>query len=92
MTRPARAYAAPRLLTAQEAADYFRLSVKAFERLKVGRVPFGAAIRYDRRALDAHLDEIAGLAPPLPAHSADNDPEAALDRFTANRAHASGPS
>lgn len=92
MTRSARVAPASRLLTAQEAAAYFRLSVKAFERLNVGRVPFGAAIRYDRRALDAHLDEIAGLAPPLPVHPADNDPEAALDRFTATRAHASGRS
>lgn len=72
----------PRLLTAKEAAGYFRLPVTAFERLRIGRVCFGARVLYDRKALDAHLDELAGLAPQS-GPTADNDAEAALDRFTA---------
>lgn len=77
---------APRLLTAQEAAAYFHLSVKSFERLNVGRVPLGAAIRYDRVALDAYLDEQSGLAKPSPTPHANDDAEAALDRFTLHSA------
>jgi hypothetical protein len=74
---------APRLITAPEAAGYFGLSVKAFERLNVARVCFGARVLYDRHALDAYLDGISGLdsrGRPLP----DDDPEAALARFTAD--------
>ena len=70
----------PRLLTAQDAAAYFRLGVKAFERLAIGRVSLGAKVLYDRFALDAYLDDLAGLARPSPATPADNDPEAAFDR------------
>lgn len=77
---------APRLLTAEEAAAYFHLSVKSFERLNVGRVPLGAAIRYDRVALDAYLDELSGLARTSPTPHANDDAEAALDRFTLNSA------
>jgi hypothetical protein len=92
MTRAAHVSPASRLLTAQEAADYFRLPLKAFERLNVGRVPLGAAIRYDRLALDAHLDTLSGLSR-TPAQAHDNDDaEAALDRFTPRPASASGRS
>ncbi len=90
MAAPAPAPIAPRLLTAREAAAYLQLPVKTFERLRLGRVALGAAVRYDRFALDAHLDALSGLPPqsgPTPAArapSADNDdPEAALDRFMA---------
>lgn len=69
-----------RLLTAREAATYFRLSVVQFERLHVGRVCFGAKVLYDRVALDAYLDGLNGLKSQS-APIADNDPEAALDRF-----------
>ena len=89
---PARASLPSRLLTADEAADYFKLPKKAFERLNVGRVPLGTAIRYDRCALDAYLDDLAGLARSSAAPSADNDPEAALDRFTARFPSAAGRS
>lgn len=72
-----------RLLTVQEAAAYFRLPVKKFERLNVGRVPFGAAIRYDKVALDAHIDALSGLSRPTAQAQDNDDPEAALDRFMA---------
>lgn len=89
---------ASRLLTAQEAAAYCRLPVKTFERLRLGRVALGAAIRYDRFALDAHLDALSGLTPQSGANphgggrilTADNDdPEAALDRFMARHSDVS---
>ncbi len=88
MTRPE-----PRLITAKEAAAYFSLPVKTFERLRLGRVCFGARVLYDRYALDAHLDEISGLSKPsrLAVIEA-NDAEAALDRFNHGLRHAAGRS
>lgn len=80
----------PRLMTVQEAADYLRLPTRAFERLCIGRVPLGTAIRYDRLALDAHLDALSGLVARSPAQTADNDPEAAFDRSAPGVRHASG--
>jgi hypothetical protein len=75
---------APRLLTAEQAAGYLgSISVAAFKRLRLGEVPIGPSIRYDRHVLDAHLDRIAGMAPQSPPAGlmADNDdPEAAFDR------------
>ena len=75
----------PRLLTAKEAAAYFSLPVTRFERLRVGRACFGPMVRYDRHALDAYLNTISNLSTP----HADNDAEAALDRFTARSAGSS---
>lgn len=77
----------PRLLCAKEAAAYFNLPVTVFERLRVGRVCFGPKVLYDRLALDAHLDALSGLAPQS-GPTSDNDPEAALDRFTIRSANA----
>lgn len=68
---------APRLLTDDEAAEYLGVPKAEVVRQGIGRVPFGRYVRYDRRALDAYLDQLAGLAP----HSAnDDDPDAAFDR------------
>lgn len=78
----------PRLMTADEAASYLRLPKKAFERLCIGRVPLGTAIRYDRWALDAHLDALSGLASPSPAPAANDDPEAAFERSAPDLRHA----
>ena len=75
-----------RLLTAREAADYFKLPVAQFERLRVGRACFGTKVRYDRHALDTYLDAITGLAHATPT-SPINDAESALDRFTARFAN-----
>lgn len=80
----------PRLLTADVAAGYMGMGVKAFVRLGLGRVPLGARVRYDRLALDAHLDALSGLAPQSPpaapragAANDHDDPEAAFDRYQA---------
>lgn len=85
---PAPALPPPRLMTAAEAAAYMRLPVRAFERLRLGVVSLGVAVRYDRHALDAHLDAVSGLGPQSPPAAgapppgADNDtPEDALARF-----------
>lgn len=73
----------PRLLSAKEAAAYFQLPVKRFQKLHVGRVCFGAKILYDRVALDSYLDAIGGLDSRTETRSW-NEPEAALARFTAH--------
>lgn len=78
----------PRLLQANEGAAYFGLPVAQFERLRIGRACFGTKVRYDKRALDAFLDRLSDISSPTPQHSG-NDPEAALDRFTARFANPS---
>lgn len=74
----------PRLVSVRDAAAYFGLPMTQFQRLRVGRVSFGAKVLYDMRALDAHLDALSGLASPS-LTKADNDAEAALERFAASR-------
>jgi hypothetical protein len=76
---------APRLLTAEEAAEYCgRIPVAEFKRVAWGRTPVGKSVRYDRYAIDAKLDALHGLRPnpasPAGSDFAD-DAEAALDRF-----------
>lgn len=73
----------PRLLTEKAAAEYLSIPVTDFKRLCVGRVPLGTRVRYDRVALDAHLDRISGLAPQSRQSTKvdDDDPDAAFDRF-----------
>lgn len=83
---------APRLLTADEAASYLRLPKKAFERLCIARVIMGTTIRYDRVALDAHLDALSGLTAPSPTPAANDDPEAAFARSCPDLSHAPGRS
>lgn len=68
---------APRLLTDDQAAEYLSIPVAELVRQGIGRVPFGKYVRYDRRALDAHLDNLSGLAP---VSSNDDSPDAAFDR------------
>ena len=82
----------PRLLTAEEAAQYLGgITTRAVKRLRIGLVLLGAEIRYDRLALDAHLDALAGLASPVardkagsPPQANDDDPEAAFERSAPN--------
>jgi hypothetical protein len=72
----------PRLLTEEAAADYLSLPRAAMKRVVAGRTMISGRIRWDRRALDAWLDERAGIAaksPPVGQN--DDDPEAAFDRF-----------
>lgn len=79
-----------RLMTADEAAAYLRLPKKAFERLCIARVIMGTSIRYDRVALDAHLDALSGLAARSAAPAANDDPEAAFERSAPDLRHAPG--
>ena len=70
----------PRLLTAAEAAAYFRLPVSRFRQLRLGEITFGSKVLYDRHALDAYLDRASGLAGPGPAL---DEADSALARFAA---------
>lgn len=77
----------PRLLTAEQAAAYLSVPKAILVRQAWGVVRLGVIKRYDRHALDAHLDRLGGLnTPSLRAGSSvgdQDDPEAALDRFLA---------
>lgn len=77
----------PRLLTEDQAAAYLNVPAAEVRRQGWGRIRLGIHTRYDVNALDARLDELTGLAANVEHH--DNDAEAALARFTANRSHAS---
>ncbi len=50
-----------RLLTEQEAAVYLALPAATVRKLPFGHVRLGTRHRYDRKALDAALDRMAGL-------------------------------
>lgn len=78
----------PRLLTEKEAAAYLRLPISTVRGLSVGQVRLGARRRYDRVALDAYLDRLAGLqaSEMIGATAAD----AELDRFIADHPDAAG--
>lgn len=78
-----------RLLTAKEAAAYFKLPTAQFVRLRIGLVCFGAKVLYDKQALDAYLDYVSGLTAPAAART-QSEAEAALDRFTARQPNPSG--
>lgn len=69
----------PRLLTDEQAAAYLSMPVATVVREGIGRVRFGRHTRYDRAAIDAWLDERAGLTPRI-AETPDSA-EAAFDRF-----------
>jgi hypothetical protein len=58
---------APRLLTRGQAAAYCSLSARSFsEWVKIGKMPgpISGTARWDRRAIDAALDEASGLEVP----------------------------
>lgn len=82
----------PRLLTAEEAAQYLgNITVRNLKRLRLGVVLLGSITRYDRRALDAYLDQLSGLgakmassAGPAPDQANDDSPEAAFERSAPN--------
>lgn len=79
----------PRLLSAQAAAAYLGLPVRAFTRLRLGRISLGPRVLYDRHVLDAWLDAQSGLDSRLSFSSTD-EAEAALGRFLADQPHAPG--
>lgn len=65
----------PRLLTKSQAANYCALSVRGFARwVKVGRLPgpIAGTTRWDRRAVDAALDEAMNLTAKEDLDSYDN--------------------
>lgn len=51
----------PRLLTEQEAAQYLGLPAATVRKLPFGHIRLGTRHRYDRKALDKHLDAMGGL-------------------------------
>lgn len=72
----------PRLLTEDEAAAYLSLPAATVRKLTFGHVRLGARHRYDRKALDAHLDRLAGLDSPQELNV--NKADAELARFIAD--------
>jgi hypothetical protein len=79
----------PRLLTEQEAAAYLRVPATTVRKLSLGRVVLGTRHRYDRKALDAHLDQLAGLET-APSHSMDTA-DVELARFISNHTRPARP-
>lgn len=74
----------PRLLTDEQAADYCNVPLKAFRKDPIGRVVVCGKPRFDRFAIDAHLDNLSGLQPKSPSTPVDlDDAEAALARHKA---------
>lgn len=78
----------PRLLTEDQAAAYLGLPAATVRKLPFGHVRLGTRRRYDRKALDLHLDQLAGLdsSPELNVNKAD----AELARFIADHPDAAG--
>lgn len=59
---------APRVLTREQAAAYCGLSVRGFsEWIKTGRLPgpIRGTIRWDKKAIDAALDQASGINPTI---------------------------
>lgn len=79
----------PRLLTEDQAAAYLSLPAATVRKLTFGHVRLGARHRYDRKALDAHLDQLAGLD--SSAEPNGNKADAELARFIADHPDVAGP-
>lgn len=75
----------PRLLTERQAADYLSLPLTDVQKLSFGRIVLGTKQRFDRKALDAHLDRLSGLA--SQSVTPQSDAEAALADFIASNPH-----
>ena len=77
----------PRLLDAEQAATYLGLkSRQALARVPVRPLRIGALVRWDRCALDAWLDEVAGLGASSAVRASartDGDPDDALKEWLA---------
>jgi len=77
-----------RLMTLDAAAAYLCIPKAAVKRLPVHPVNVGGRLRWDRNALDAWLNEEAGLQPP-PQSSTGSTPDDALEEWlTDQTAHA----
>lgn len=79
-----------RLLTEQEAAAYLSLPAATVRKLPFGHVRLGSRHRYDRKALDAALDRMAGLD--SSAEPNVNKANAELARFIADHPDVAGGS
>ncbi len=55
----------------------------------VGRTLIAGKVRWDRLALDAHLDELSGIAAKSPTTAGEDDADAALERFFGRPDHSS---
>ena len=78
----------PRLLTEREASEYLRLPAATVRKLSFGQVRLGARRRYDRKALDLHLDRMAGLD--SPAEPNVNEADAELAKFISDHPDVAG--
>jgi hypothetical protein len=78
----------PRLLTEDQAAAYLGLPAATVRKLPFGHVRLGTRHRYDRKALDAALDRMAGLD--SSAEPTVNKANAELARFIADHPDVAG--
>lgn len=78
----------PRLLTADLVAAYLSIPVAAAKRMTVGRTLIDGRVRWDRLAIDAHLDGAPAPGVLSPANSNDTEADAALERFLEAQRHA----
>jgi len=78
----------PRLLTEEEAAAYLGLPAATVRKLPFGHVRLGSRHRYDRKALDTHLDRMGGLD--SSAEPNVNKANAELARFIADHPNVAG--
>ena len=78
----------PRLLTEDQAAAYLGLPAATVRKLPFGHVRLGTRHRYDRKALDAHLDRMAGLDSSVEPNV--NKADAELAHFIADHPHVAG--
>lgn len=84
----ARASLEPRGLVREQAAEYCGLTPRGLDSwIKRGVVPgpIAGTHRWDRKALDAALDRLSGLASPLPLTPEDESPEDALAAWKRSR-------
>lgn len=78
----------PRLLTAEAAAAYLSIPVAAARRMLVGRTNIDGHIRWDRAAIDAHLDGRPAAGVLSPANCNEDEADAALARAREAQRHA----
>lgn len=85
----------PRLLTADEATAYMGVKSRhSLDRVPVRPVRIGGRVLWDRLALDAWLDGLAGLLPTVPptaANDVQTDPDAALKAWQAEHGSNAAP-
>ena len=78
----------PRLMTESQAAAYLALPAATIRKLTFGHVRLGTRHRYDRKALDVHLDRLAGLDSSTEPNV--NKADAELARFIADHPDVAG--